>query len=62
MQKIVEVETLSAVVSRKGLAVGGVRYVLTLACGHTLETPAYAHTRKHTVPKVGQKRRCKKCP
>jgi hypothetical protein len=61
LRKITKVQPKSAVAVKNKVCVGGVRYALTLECGHELDTKVYARGTKHTKPEVGKRKQCPEC-
>ena len=61
LKAIVKVEPQSATAIKRGVCGPGVRYVVTLECGHTVVTKTYRITAKHPRPTVGKRVQCKEC-
>lgn len=61
LRVITEVKSETAVCVRKGVCGSGVRYRLTLSCGHELVTKVHPSGSKQAKPEVGRKKQCKDC-
>jgi len=60
LRVIMKVKVETAICVRKGVCGSGVRYRLTLSCGHELMTKVYPSGSK-SKPEVGRKKQCEEC-